>query len=132
MRVKTMEIAREAGFIFWGNETYKPQGQIIDWASDYDADLDKFYEMVVRQCMAKVAELAAMRVPASEYAKELEAKMLDHSYVINVQADENGELFITIPDTIMKHQGWGEGTKLEWIDTNDGKFILRGADEGQV
>lgn len=45
------KIAQEAGFIFWGNEKWKPEGAIIDWGSDYDEELQKFGELVVRRCI---------------------------------------------------------------------------------
>lgn len=45
------QIAQEAGFIFWGNESWKPEGAVIDWGSVYDEELRKFCELTVRRCI---------------------------------------------------------------------------------
>jgi bifunctional DNA-binding transcriptional regulator/antitoxin component of YhaV-PrlF toxin-antitoxin module len=37
--------------------------------------------------------------------------------------DEEGVL--TLPDALLEHLGWQEGDELEWIDQEDGSFVLR-------
>lgn len=44
---KIIELAKKAGFIFWGNEHWRAEGQYIDWSSDYDDDLVRFYHLVI-------------------------------------------------------------------------------------
>lgn len=36
------------------------------------------------------------------------------SYILEVQEDENGELFVTFPEDIVEALGWQEGDVLEW------------------
>jgi bifunctional DNA-binding transcriptional regulator/antitoxin component of YhaV-PrlF toxin-antitoxin module len=36
------------------------------------------------------------------------------SYIIEVEEDENGELFITFPDEVIEELGWQEGDILNW------------------
>ena len=43
-------LAKEAGFIFWSEEGWKPES-IIDWSCDYDDDLVKFYHLVREQAL---------------------------------------------------------------------------------
>ena len=38
-------IAEQAGFTFWGDEAWKPDGAIIDWAAADDSDLVRFYQL---------------------------------------------------------------------------------------
>jgi hypothetical protein len=40
------ELAKKAGFCMWENESWKPAGAVIDWYSEYDEDLVKFYHLV--------------------------------------------------------------------------------------
>jgi bifunctional DNA-binding transcriptional regulator/antitoxin component of YhaV-PrlF toxin-antitoxin module len=36
------------------------------------------------------------------------------SYILEVQEDENGEPFITLPDELIEELGWLEGDLLDW------------------
>ena len=36
------------------------------------------------------------------------------SYILEVQEDENGDAYITLPDEIIEELGWDEGDVLEW------------------
>ena len=36
------------------------------------------------------------------------------SYILEVQEDENGEPFITLPDELIEELGWLEGVLLDW------------------
>jgi len=36
------------------------------------------------------------------------------SYFLEVQEDENGDLFISFPDEVIEELGWEEGDILEW------------------
>jgi len=40
------ELAEEAGFSMWENESWKPEGEVVDWASKYDKELIRFYHLV--------------------------------------------------------------------------------------
>jgi hypothetical protein len=45
-----LELAEQAGFIFWADEDWRPKGNTIDWSSNYDEELAKFAELIVREC----------------------------------------------------------------------------------
>lgn len=49
-------LASKAGFIFWGDEEWKPEGAAIDWACNYDQEFQNFYKSLVIEC----AHLAAL------------------------------------------------------------------------
>jgi hypothetical protein len=46
MNKKTRKLAKKAGFIFWKDEEWKPDGELIDWSCYYDNELVKFAELV--------------------------------------------------------------------------------------
>ena len=46
-----IQIAQEAGFVFWEDESWKPEGALIDWSSSYDEELRKFCELTVKRCI---------------------------------------------------------------------------------
>jgi hypothetical protein len=46
MNERIKELAEQAGFECWKDEPYRPEGQVIDWASNYDEELEKFAELV--------------------------------------------------------------------------------------
>ena len=35
----------------WADESWKPEGAIIDWSSNYDKELERFAELIVRECI---------------------------------------------------------------------------------
>ena len=45
MRHRTKELAEQAGFVLWP-DGQGPFGEVIDWASSYDMELEKFAELV--------------------------------------------------------------------------------------
>lgn len=51
------ELAEEAGFVYWQDESWGPGPNFIDWSSNYDNALAKYTVLVVRQC-AEVANKA--------------------------------------------------------------------------
>jgi hypothetical protein len=42
-----------------------------------------------------------------------------------VKEDENGELYIELPDELMEEMGWDENTELVWTVADDGTIGLR-------
>jgi hypothetical protein len=42
-----------------------------------------------------------------------------------VKEDEYGELYIELPDDLMKEMGWDETTELVWTVADDGTIGLR-------
>lgn len=49
MNEKIKQLAEEAGFILWRDEHWNP-GDVVDWASRYDDELQKFAELIVQKC----------------------------------------------------------------------------------
>ena len=47
------------------------------------------------------------------------------SYILEVQEDENGELFVTFPDDIIEDLGWQEGDVLEWKLKGNGVILSK-------
>lgn len=39
---------------------------------------------------------------------------MDKNYTLEVQKDENGELFFEFPDELLNQVGWSEGDILQW------------------
>jgi hypothetical protein len=52
---KTKKLAEESGFIFWADEDWKPEGEVIDWSSNYDNELENLVELVVQECISQIA-----------------------------------------------------------------------------
>lgn len=44
---------------------------------------------------------------------------------MTVQEDENGELYIELPDDLLEEMGWDENTELVWTVADDGTIGLR-------
>ena len=44
---------------------------------------------------------------------------------VTVKEDENGELYIDLPDELMEEMGWDIDTELVWTVYDDGKIGLR-------
>jgi hypothetical protein len=50
MNERIKQLAEEAGFILWEDESWKPEGAFIDWSSNYDDVLDRYTELIVKEC----------------------------------------------------------------------------------
>jgi hypothetical protein len=50
MNEKIKQLAEKAGFYLWENEPWKPEGAVVDWSCDYDSELEKFAELIIREC----------------------------------------------------------------------------------
>ena len=56
MKPKFIELADKAGFALWDDEPWRPDGVVIDCSSNYDKELEKFYELIVSECADLVRE----------------------------------------------------------------------------
>lgn len=46
--------------------------------------------------------------------------------------DEDGNLYVELPDALLNQMGWATGDTLEWLDNEDGTFTItkkEGTDE---
>lgn len=51
------------------------------------------------------------------------------SYILEVQEDDNGDLFITFPDEVIEELGWQEDDILEWNLKGEGIILSKLNDE---
>ena len=49
MNKRIKELAKKAGFILWGSESWNP-GDTIDWSCRYDDELTKYTELIIKEC----------------------------------------------------------------------------------
>jgi bifunctional DNA-binding transcriptional regulator/antitoxin component of YhaV-PrlF toxin-antitoxin module len=47
------------------------------------------------------------------------------SYILEVEEDENGENFITLPDELIEELGWQEGDVLDWDVRGNGIILTK-------
>jgi bifunctional DNA-binding transcriptional regulator/antitoxin component of YhaV-PrlF toxin-antitoxin module len=47
------------------------------------------------------------------------------SYILEVQEDENGEQYITLPDEVIEDLGWQEGDVLNWDVRGEGIVLSK-------
>jgi bifunctional DNA-binding transcriptional regulator/antitoxin component of YhaV-PrlF toxin-antitoxin module len=47
------------------------------------------------------------------------------SYILEVEEDENGEPFITLPDEVLEELGWQEGDVLDWDVRSNGIILTK-------
>ena len=50
------------------------------------------------------------------------------SYILEVQEDENGDPFITLPDELIEELGWMEGDVLDWDVRSNGIILSKVSD----
>jgi len=50
------------------------------------------------------------------------------SYILEVEEDEDGELFLTFPDELMEEVGWGYGDILNWDIKGEGVILTKVCD----
>ena len=51
MNQNLLSLMKNAGFVFWEDEDWKPEDAVIDWATNYDKEIEKFAELIVRECL---------------------------------------------------------------------------------
>lgn len=54
MKEHCKQLAVKAGFEPWGDEPWKPIDEVFDWASSYDKELERFYRLIVQDCIENV------------------------------------------------------------------------------
>jgi hypothetical protein len=56
MKPKFIELVDKAGFAIWDDEEWRPKDAFVDWSSNYDKELENFYELIVSECASLVRE----------------------------------------------------------------------------
>ena len=70
MNKKIAQLAEQAGFVLWDQESWNP-GDVVDWSARYDDELETFARLLVQHCAQHIQDLVDQRIPASEYPKGL-------------------------------------------------------------
>lgn len=50
MNNRLQRLAKKAGFELWDNEPWRPAGQVVDWSSDYDQELETLFKLIIKEC----------------------------------------------------------------------------------
>lgn len=58
MKEKIKEFAEKAGFVLWEENEYWNPGDIIDWSTRYDKELEEYTKLIVKEC-ADIASINA-------------------------------------------------------------------------
>jgi len=53
MNKQIKELTKRAGFVLWKNEAWNP-GDTVDWSCRYDDELEKFAELIVKECAEQI------------------------------------------------------------------------------
>jgi hypothetical protein len=53
MNSQIKQLAEQAGFVLWKDESWNP-GDTVDWSCSYDDELKKFAELIVQECATVV------------------------------------------------------------------------------
>jgi hypothetical protein len=61
MNDKSLKMLRKAGFIFWAGEPWRPQNAVIDWATEYDKEVDKLMKSVEKKLAKRDREIARLK-----------------------------------------------------------------------
>ena len=56
MNDSMIRLAEEAGFVFWKDESWKPQDGIIDWSCDYSNEFDKYSKLLVQETIKQLKQ----------------------------------------------------------------------------
>lgn len=48
------QLAKDAGFELWADEPWRPPGQVVDWSSVYDRELEMLVTLTINKCIAIV------------------------------------------------------------------------------
>ena len=56
MNDRILQLAKRAGFIFWEDEPWKPHGAIIDWAAQYDKEMETFSNLMVQRFLDLISD----------------------------------------------------------------------------
>jgi hypothetical protein len=65
MNERIKQLADDAGFLMWDGEEHAPVDAVVDWSCSYDYELEKFAELIVRECLGCCEQVISDPVPES-------------------------------------------------------------------
>ena len=71
MNERIRALAAIAGFVLWADEEWKPEGETVDWSSNYDKELETLIKLIVWECTVVVQDAVDQREPASTYVGKI-------------------------------------------------------------
>jgi len=77
MNERIKQLAENAGFILWGKESWNP-GDVVDWSSRYDDELQKFAELIVDECCLKLLDMDEKTNGRHNYYKHAALELKRH------------------------------------------------------
>ena len=80
MNERIKELADKAGFVLWGNEEWGPGEGHVDWCTNYDEELIKYTELIVREC---ASELIRGKDEPFPYDPEFGARLIKKHFGFN-------------------------------------------------
>ena len=87
MKDRILELAKDAGFCFWSNESHKPKAAVIDWSCEYDKELEKFYYLA-KADNKEFDEMSYVINKQASYIEHLEQCLLgfDNNFEVSDEA----------------------------------------------
>ena len=49
-----IELAKQAGFVFWQKESHGPGPNNIDWSCNYDNEFDKYSKLLIQETIKQL------------------------------------------------------------------------------
>ena len=120
MDKRTQELAEQAGFVFWGEESWGPGPGNIDWSCDYNEEFEKFAKLMREELQKDKVDTK----PLIEAVK---------SWTVTTEEDpDTGDVILPLPDELLEQIAWEEGDTLEFRDNHDGSFTLSKKQETEL
>lgn len=55
MNKKLKSLAEKSGFLLWEGESWN-QGEVIDWSSNYDKEIENLYNNILKECIKVIRQ----------------------------------------------------------------------------
>ena len=76
MNERIRQLAKQAGFVLWKDESWNP-GDVIDWSCRYDDEFKKFAQLIVGEC-AEIAKHNVMNISTYADAEFVDQQIKQH------------------------------------------------------
>jgi hypothetical protein len=77
MNERIKQLAEQAGFVLWQDESWNP-GDVIDWSLRYDDEFKKFAELIVDECCLKLLDMDEKTNGRHNYYKHAALELKRH------------------------------------------------------